>query len=140
MVATFGIRSEGSRGRKVHWLSEREPEESGEVEEGTLGTNWKPRTRQTEGRVSEKKIAKSLGAKVHPNSGALRIKHDASDDETLYEIKDANKSFTLKAEDLNTIWVRATRENKEGVYVIKFNHCDITATITITKGVSNWET
>jgi len=135
MVATFGIRSEGSRSRKVHWLSEGKPEESSGIEEGTLGTNWKPRTRQSEGRQSEKKIAKKLGARVHPNSGALRIKHDASDDETLYEIKDANKSFTLTAEDLNTLWVRAARESKEPVYVVQYKYHGITATITINKEV-----
>ena len=90
--------------------------------------------------MSEKKIAKKLGANVHPNSGALRIKHDASDDETLYEIKDANKSFTLTAEDLNTLWVRATRERKEGVFIVKYNHHGITATITINKEIGKWET
>ena len=138
-MATFGIRSENSRGRKVHWLSEEQPDKSPDLEEGTLGTNWKPRTRQSEGRQSEKRIAKKLGAKVHPNSGALRIKHDASDDETLYEIKDANKSFTLKAEDLNTLWVRAVRESKEPVFIVEYKHLGITATISIEKDIK-WET
>lgn len=70
---------------------------------------------------------------MHPNSGALRIKHDASDADTLYEMKDANKSFTLKAIDLHTLWVRAVRESKEPVFIITFADKGIRATITITK-------
>jgi hypothetical protein len=70
----------------------------------------------------------------------LRIKHDASDDETLYEIKDANKSFTLTAEDLHTLWVRAAREQKEPVFIVQYKHRGITATITINKEITNWET
>jgi hypothetical protein len=101
--------------------------------DGTLGTNWKTRSRQEQGRKSEKEIAKGLGARIHPNSGALRIKHDASDAETLYEIKDANKSYSLSADELNTLWVRAMRETKNPVFIIKFNHRGITATITLTK-------
>jgi hypothetical protein len=70
----------------------------------------------------------------------LRIKHDASDDERLYEIKDANKSFTLTSEDLDTLWVRAAREQKEPVFIVKYKHNGITATITIKKEMGNWET
>tara|TARA_Y100000004_G_scaffold190646_1_gene248113 strand:- start:467 stop:685 length:219 start_codon:yes stop_codon:yes gene_type:complete len=72
---------------------------------------------------------------LHPNSGALRIKHDASDDESLYEIKDANKSFTLTAEDLHTLWVRAAREMKEPYYIVKYKHRGITATIHVHKEI-----
>lgn len=70
---------------------------------------------------------------MHPNSGALRIKHDASDGEHLYEMKDANKTYTLKAEELNTLWVRAAREAKEPVFIVTFADKNIRATITITK-------
>lgn len=83
--------------------------------------------------MTEKKVAKDLGATPHPNSGALRIKHDASDAETLYEIKDANKTFTLKAVDLDELWRRAARELKEPVFIVKYKDRGITATITITK-------
>ena len=77
-----------------------------------------------------------MGARVHPNSGALRIKHDASDKETLYEIKDANKTYTLKAEELNELWVRAARDVKTPEFVIVFKHHGLTATIQITKEMS----
>jgi hypothetical protein len=52
----------------------------------------------------------------------------------LYEIKDANKSFTLKGDDLNTLWVRAVREGKEPVFIVKYAN-GVTATITVTKEV-----
>lgn len=70
---------------------------------------------------------------MHPNSGALRIKHDASDAETLYEIKDANKTYTLKADELNQLWVRAVREGKEPIFIVTFLHHGVRATITITR-------
>jgi len=133
-----------ARGRKqqdrgngeVPWLAEGEPGKVGESEGGTLGARWRPRTRQQDGRVTEKKVAKDLGARLHPNSGALRIKHDASDRETLYEIKDANKTYTLKAEELNELWTRAARELKAPEFVVVFKHHGITATMTVTKEIS----
>jgi hypothetical protein len=51
----------------------------------------------------------------------------------LYEIKDANKTYSLKAVDLDTLWVRAVRESKEPVFIVKFIDRGITATITLTK-------
>ena len=78
-------------------------------------------------------MAKELGAKVHPASGALRIKHDASDDEVLYEIKDANKSFTLTASDLHQLWKEASKQSKEPVFIVQFMHKGMRATMTITK-------
>ena len=124
---------EDSGSREVPWLAEGSSRGSGDDSAGTLGAKWKPRSRQQEGRLTEKKIAKDLGARTHPNSGALRIKHDASDAETLYEIKDANKSYSLKADELHTLWVRSARESKEPVFIIKFKHLGMTATITMTK-------
>lgn len=77
-----------------------------------------------------------MGATLHPNSGALRIKHDASDAETLYEIKDANKTYTLKAEELNELWVRAAREIKTPEFIVTFRHHNVTARISIQKDIS----
>jgi hypothetical protein len=61
-----------------------------------------------------------LGAKVHPASGALRIKNDASTDSTLYEIKDANKTHTIKATEVMSLWKEAVISDREAVYLIKF--------------------
>ena len=95
---------------------------------------WKPRTRQEKGRQTEKQIAKNRGAKVHPASGALRIKHDASDADTLYEIKDANKTYTIKGSELLALYKRANMELKEPLFVVYFTDADITVTMNITKG------
>ena len=65
-------------------------------------------------------MAKKLKAKVHPASGALRIKNDASNDTTLYEIKDANKTHTIKANEIQALWKEAVLSDKEAVYLIKF--------------------
>lgn len=76
-----------------------------------------------------------MGARLHPNSGALRIKHDASTDDCLIEIKSARKSYTLKSADLDELWVRAARQGKEPLFVVEFEHLGVTASITITKDV-----
>ena len=81
---------------------------------------YHPPTRQVEGRISERKVLKQMGARVHPNSGAGHIKHDGSDDETLYELKDAGVSHTMKASDLEVLRVRAARQGKDAVYIVTF--------------------
>ena len=95
---------------------------------------WSVRTRQKEGDQTEKQIAKKRGARVHPRSGAGSIKDDASDDDTQYEIKDANKSYTLNATELLTLWRRAVQRGKDAKFVIYFKSIDMTATLTLTKG------
>ncbi len=59
---------------------------------------------------------------MHPASGALRIKHDASDGEILYEIKDANKTHTIKVDELLSVWKEAAMAEKEAVYLVKFTN------------------
>lgn len=97
-----------------------------------LGLPYKPHTRQVQGRRTEKMIAKDIGARLHPNSGSGRIKEDASDEYALYEIKDAGKTHTLSSKSLETSFVRATRQGKESVWIIKFGN-GITATMRLTK-------
>jgi hypothetical protein len=95
---------------------------------------WQPRTRQKEGEQTERQIAKQRGARAHPRSGAGGIKDDASDDDTQYEIKDANKSYTLQASEVHTLWKRAVKRGKDAHFVIYFKSVDLTCTLTITKG------
>jgi len=128
-------RQQESGAAEVPWLASGQSEKPRELEEGALGTNWEVRSRQKDGRVTEKKLAKELGAKVHPASGALRIKNDASDDEVLYEIKDANKSYTLTAGDLHQLWKEAVKQDKEPVFIVQFMHKGMRATMAITKEV-----
>ena len=77
-------------------------------------------TPQQQGRKNERKLAKRYGAREHPNSGAGRIKDDASSDDAVFEFKKANKSHTVKLDDLKAIHRRAHREGKEPFYVIEF--------------------
>lgn len=129
-----GRRKDSGAGQ-VPWLA---GVQSGSAEQNQGSTSsklpWKPRTRQEKGRQTEKQIAKNRGAKVHPASGALRIKHDASDADTLYEIKDANKTYTIKGSELLALYKRANMELKEPLFVVYFTDADITVTMNITKG------
>lgn len=83
-------------------------------------TKWSPPSRQQQGRSTEKKILRSIGARQHPNSGAGKIKEDGSTEEELVEVKDALKSFTLKAVDLNTSRRRAAQQGKQAMWLIQF--------------------
>ena len=100
--------------------------------EPDLGLPYKPHSRQVQGRRTEKMVIKDLGARLHPNSGSGRIKEDGSDATTLYEVKDAGKTHTLSSKDLETSWIRAARQDKDSVWIIKFGN-GITATIHLTK-------
>ena len=127
-------RREDSGAGQVPWLASTE-RGSDESDKGdSIALPWKTRSRQKQGRVTEKEIAKNRGARVHPNSGALRIKHDASDDDTLYEIKDANKTYTLAGKELLELWKRSAQQLKEPLFIVYFTDADLTATIHITKG------
>ena len=125
---------EVSGDRDIPKLVRKQPESAGTDTPIPAPIPWPVRTRQKQGRVTEKEIAKKRGARVHPNSGALRIKHDASDEETLYEIKDANKTYTLSGKELLELWKRSAQQLKDPLFVIYFTDADLTATISITKG------
>lgn len=92
----------------------------GDDGEGDDGPAWSPPTRQVQGRVTEKKWLKARGAKVHPNSGAGRIKDDGHDEDSIYEVKDANKTFVVNAKEMAALRKRAAQVGKQGVLVIKF--------------------
>lgn len=95
---------------------------------------WEPRSRQKEGERTERRIVKKRGGRVHPRSGAGRIKDDGSTDTEVIEVKDANVSHTLKARDLEALFERAVRQGKDAVYVIKFNN-NIIAELRVSKEV-----
>jgi hypothetical protein len=84
------------------------------------GVAWEIKSRQRQGIDTEKRILKQRGAQRHPRSGAGHIKEDGSDAEYLYEIKDARKTFTLKASDLRQSYVRACRQGLTAVWLIEF--------------------
>jgi hypothetical protein len=63
-------------------------------------------------------------------SGAGSIRFDGSDREELVEVKDAVKSFTLKATLLRDLRKHAARQGKEPLLLIKFP--EFTAEVRIT--------
>ena len=74
------------------------------------------------GKISEKKVSKSLGARLTPNSGAMNsAKGDASLGSYLLEMKSTNmQSIALKLEWLNKISKEALDQNKIPGVVISF--------------------
>lgn len=69
---------------------------------------------QEKGRRYEKKLAKKLGVKPQPASGALPFyKEDIETDEFLIQVKHTTKkSYTIKLEDLNTLRRNAAKVGK----------------------------
>ena len=97
---------------------------------------WAVPSRSVQGRKTEEKIIKGRGGFVHPNSGAGRIKDDGHNRDTneQYEVKDANKSYTLKGSELLTLFKRAVRRGRTATFIVYFTDADVTATITVEKG------
>lgn len=101
---------------------------------GDIDMPWSPRSRSKEGEQTERQIAKKRGGRAHPRSGAGKIKDDASNDDTVFEVKDANLSHSIKASDLLALFNRATRQGKDAEYVIYFKSVDITLSGRLRKG------
>lgn len=73
--------------------------------------------------------------RLTPGSGAGRMKGDARDSGGAYvEMKDANRSYTMSAEEFLTSWKRAVREGIECKWIIKFKN-GITCRITVERDV-----
>lgn len=83
---------------------------------------YKKDTPQVKGRKAEKPMAKRYDAKVHPNSGAGRIKNDASNDEDDFEFKLANRSHTITSAELHKLYSDAARKGRGAMYVIEFTN------------------
>ena len=103
--------------------------------EDTLDLPWGVRTRQEQGLKTEAEIIKKRGGRVHPRSGAGSIKSDGSSEETLYELKDAGKSHTIKGTDLEILFKRAVQQGKDAEYIVYFQNTDICLTGKITRGM-----
>ena len=95
---------------------------------------WTPRTRSKMGESTEKQIVKKKGGRVHPRSGAGKIKDDGSTDTLQIEVKDAMRTHSIKGSDLLALFRRATRLGKQAEYVVYFTEADLTLTGRITKG------
>lgn len=107
-----------------------------------LGMPWAAKTRQDDGRDTEKRLLKERGAKRHPMSGAGSIKDDGSThtvgaellEDEVFEIKDCVKSFRLSAKDLRKSFVNAVRQGKTSVWLIYFTDQNFTAEVRLVPG------
>jgi hypothetical protein len=90
---------------------------------------WRKQTPQAQGRTTEKRVLKSLGANVHPMSGAGRIKGDGSTKDFLYEVKESRKQFTLSLSLVKIMWRRAAKEGKDPLVIVKYPGYLVTMTI-----------
>ena len=90
-----------------------------------LNLPWSPRSRQMEGMSSEKRQAKDHGARLHPRSGAGSIKWDASNEDTLFEMKNVRKSHALQGDYLRRLALDAIKQGKEARYLVTFEDAQI---------------
>jgi hypothetical protein len=110
--------------------------EDGDHADTGLGLPYGVDTPQVTGRKVEKQILRDRGARQHPMSGAGRIKEDGHDEDNLYEIKNANRSFALNSEDLRQSWKRAAQQGRDAVWIVQFAN-GITAEMTLTMGAKH---
>lgn len=94
------------------------------------------KTVQQKGRDYERRAAKRDGARLHPGSGAGRIKHDASTADRLIEYKRATKQFTLSGKYVKDLRDAALRQDKEAELHVAFPEQKITAIITFVHGTA----
>ena len=91
---------------------------------------WDSKTPQVRGRERERELAKELGARLHPMSGAGRVKNDMSTDDVSIESKSAMRSYSLSGDYLAQVWLQAISAGKEAAMVIEFdNGMRLTGTI-----------
>ena len=70
----------------------------------------------------ELEILEDLDAKPHANSGAMKKKHDGSDDEFLYEIKTTQKnSYSIKSIYWDELKKQAIARRLEPIMVLVFD-------------------
>src|SRR5689334_4232209 len=95
---------------------------------------WSLTTPQQKGRKAEPQMAKNYDARLHPGSGSGRIRFDASNTENLLEFKRVLRSHNLNGPYLNKLFVEATRQGKESLYIVEFTADNIIAEITLRRG------
>lgn len=87
-----------------------------------------------EGMQTEKQIVKKRGGRIHPRSGAGKIKWDGSDVDYLYEVKDANEVHSIKGTYLLSLLRDALRQGKEAVYIVYFKKANISIECHVRRG------
>lgn len=86
----------------------------------------KEKSPQEKGRRYERKLAKKLGVKPQPASGALPFyKEDIETGEFLIQVKrTGKKQFTLKSDDLKTLTRNAVKAGKIPVMIVNLEGQD----------------
>lgn len=79
-----------------------------------------PKSPQEEGRRLESKIAKKVGGRVQPGSGAFpNMREDIETRKQLIQLKrTTKKQYTLKLDDLETLRTNAIKKGKEPIFII----------------------
>ena len=69
----------------------------------------------------EREIIRDLGASRHPNSGAMKKKHDGSDTNHVYEIKTTiGKSFSVVSTYWRELKLNAAKRGREPALIVLF--------------------
>lgn len=97
---------------------------------------WQVPSPQQNGRQAERQMAKDRGARLHPMSGAGSEKNDFSTEDAVFEVKNVQKTHTIKGKDLENLFVNAAKQNKEAVYLVHFEDADITMEGKVIRGLS----
>lgn len=74
-------------------------------------------------------ILKARGYRAHPGSGSGSIAFDGSDEDTVAEIKEAAKSFTVSLNYIDRLFKTATRQGKRAVLILKIGPYIITMNV-----------
>ena len=95
---------------------------SGSDPSDSIGLPWRKRTPQEKGLSKERDAVRRRGGRPHPGSGSGGIKHDGSSENEVIEVKTVEKTHTLKADYLESLYAHAVRQGKEPVYVVAFGN------------------
>lgn len=74
-------------------------------------------------------ILRKNGYRPHPGSGSGSIAFDGSDENTLAEVKDAAKSFTVSLKYIDRLYKTAVRQGKRPVLILQIGPYNITMQI-----------
>lgn len=94
---------------------------------------WQVDTPQVNGRKEEKAMARKRGARLHAMSGAGSEKNDFSNEDTVYEAKNVAKTHTIKGEDLLKLFIGASQQGKDAIYLVRFEGVGITLEGRVTR-------
>jgi hypothetical protein len=87
---------------------------------GFDGLTWKEYTPQTQGRMAERSELRLVGATPNPNSGSGWRKYDGQSADSVVEIKESNRVYSLRVIYVDGLFRYANRQGKDALLIIKF--------------------